>query len=230
MGRYLIEAQNIVKDFHVGNTVSHVLRNVSVGVAAGEFAAIMGPSGSGKSTLLYLLSGLDRPTGGSVLLDGRDISGFDDEAQSRMRRRFIGFVFQFYNLIPNLNVAENILLPVLLDGKKAASYEKRLSTILEIVGLGGKRHHTPRELSGGQQQRVAIARALISDPDIIFADEPTGNLDSRTGTEILKLLQEINIEQNKTIIMVTHSKTAAAYGNRVIWVQDGSISNKEAIQ
>ena len=230
MGRYLIEAQDIAKDYRAGNTVSHVLQNVSVGVAPGEFAAVMGPSGSGKSTLLYILSGLDKPTRGSVLLDGRDISGFDDEAQSRMRRRFIGFIFQFYNLIPNLNVAENILLPVLLDGKKAGGYEKRLTSILEMVGLGGKRRHMPRELSGGQQQRVAIARALINDPDIIFADEPTGSLDSRTGTEILKLLQEINREQNKTIIMVTHSKTAAAYGNRMIWVQDGSISNKEAIQ
>ncbi len=230
MGRYLIEAQNIVKDFKVGNTVSHVLKNVSVGVESGEFATIMGPSGSGKSTLLYILSGLDKPTGGSVLLNGRDISGFDDETQSKMRRRSIGFVFQFYNLIPNLNVAENILLPVLLDGKKACAYEKRLAGILDIVGLQDKRRHTPRELSGGQQQRVAIARALIGDPDIIFADEPTGNLDSKTGTEILKLLQEINREQDKTIIMVTHSKTAAAYGNRMIWVQDGSIMNKEAIQ
>jgi putative ABC transport system ATP-binding protein len=230
MSRYLIEAQDIVKDFMVGNTVSHVLKNVSVGVAAGEFTAVMGPSGSGKSTLLYILSGLDKPTKGCVLLNGRDISGFDDLTQSRMRRRSIGFVFQFYNLIPNLNVAENILLPVLLDGKKAGDYEKRLAGILEVVGLQDKRRHTPRELSGGQQQRVAIARALINDPDIIFADEPTGNLDSKTGTEILTLLQEINREQNKTVIMVTHSKTAAAYGNRTIWVKDGSITNKEAIQ
>jgi putative ABC transport system ATP-binding protein len=230
MSRYLIEAQDIVKDFMVGNAVSHVLKNVSVDVAAGEFTAVMGPSGSGKSTLLYILSGLDKPTKGCVLLNGRDISGFDDLTQSRMRRRSIGFVFQFYNLIPNLNVAENILLPVLLDGKKAGDYEKRLAGILEVVGLQDKRRHTPRELSGGQQQRVAIARALINDPDIIFADEPTGNLDSKTGTEILTLLQEINREQNKTVIMVTHSKTAAAYGNRTIWVKDGSITNKEAIQ
>ena len=230
MSRYSIEAQGIVKDFQMGNTVSHVLKDVSVGVKDGEFASIMGPSGSGKSTLLYILGGLDEPTRGNVLLSGRDIARFDDAMQSKMRRRKIGFVFQFYNLIPNLNVAENVLLPVLLDGKKVRDYQERLEGILHIVGLSDKKKHTPRELSGGQQQRVAIARALMHDPEIIFADEPTGNLDSKTGTEILRLLREINKQHGKTIVMVTHSREAAAYGARIIWVQDGRIVKKEAVQ
>ena len=223
MSRYAIEARGIIKDYQVGGIVSHVLRDVSVGVAPGEFASIMGPSGSGKSTLLYILGGLDNPTRGSVLMNGRDIAQFDDTNKSIMRRRNIGFVFQFYNLIPNLNVAENILLPVLLDGKKTGDYKRQLKEILEIVGLTEKHKHTPRELSGGQQQRVAIARALINNPDIIFADEPTGNLDSKTGSEILALLREINREQGKTILMVTHSKDAAQYGNRMIYVRDGVV-------
>ena len=223
MSRYAIEARGIIKDYQVGGIVTHVLRDVSVGVATGEFASIMGPSGSGKSTLLYILGGLDNPTRGSVLMNGRDIAQFDDTNKSIMRRRNIGFVFQFYNLIPNLNVAENILLPVLLDGKKTGDYKRQLKEILEIVGLTEKHKHTPRELSGGQQQRVAIARALINNPDIIFADEPTGNLDSKTGSEILDLLREINREQGKTILMVTHSKDAAQYGNRMIDVRDGVV-------
>jgi putative ABC transport system ATP-binding protein len=220
---YAIEASGICKDYQVGGAVSHVLCDVSVAINPGEFVSIMGPSGSGKSTLLYILGGLDSPTRGSVLMSGRDISKFDDAKKSVMRRRNIGFVFQFYNLIPNLNVAENVLLPVLLDGKKVTEYEKRLKELLALVGLSDKHRHTPRELSGGQQQRVAIARALISEPEIIFADEPTGNLDSKTGTEILHLLQKINQERGKTILMVTHSKSAAGYGDRTIWVQDGRI-------
>lgn len=230
MSRYMIEGSGIVKDFKVGGAVSHVLQGVNIGIRAGEFASIMGPSGSGKSTLLYILGGLDAPTKGSVLLEGRSLSGLDDAMQSKMRRRRIGFVFQFYNLIPNLNVMENVLLPVLLDGKKAREYKKRLDDILGIVGLGEKRAHTPRELSGGQQQRVAIARALIHDPAIIFADEPTGNLDSKTSAEILGLLRHINKKQGKTILMVTHSKNAAAYGDRVLWVQDGQLLKEEGIQ
>ena len=181
----------------------------------------MGQSGSGKSTLLYILGGLDVPTSGSVFINGMDISKFNDEKMSRIRRQNIGFVFQFYNLIPNLNVAENIMLPLLLDGKKMRDYKKPLKDILEVVGLSDKRGHTPRELSGGQQQRVAIARALIGNPEILFADEPTGNLDSHTGAEIMSLLQRINKERGQTIIMVTHSPEAAKSSNRVITVSDG---------
>jgi len=218
-----IEGQNIVKQYQVGIVDTPVLKNISLKIYRGEFVSIMGPSGSGKSTLLYILSGLDNPTGGNVLMNGRDIAGLDDHKKSIMRRRTIGFVFQFYNLIPNLNVEENILLPVLLDGKNMKDYKRQLNDILEIVGLADRRKHTPRELSGGQQQRVAIARALINSPDILFADEPTGNLDSTTGTEIMELLQEINRENNKTIIMVTHSGESAWYSSRTIHVKDGEI-------
>ena len=218
-----IEGQNIVKQYWVGTVDTPVLRDISLKISRGEFVSIMGPSGSGKSTLLYILSGLDMPTQGRVLLNGRDISGLDDAKKSMMRRRNIGFVFQFYNLIPNLNVEENIMLPVLLDGKDRKEYRHKLNDILTVVGLSDRRRHTPRELSGGQQQRVAIARALMNDPDIIFADEPTGNLDSKSGMEILALLREINRERGKTILMVTHSRDAAQYGNRVIYVRDGVV-------
>lgn len=170
-----IEAVNIRKEFNVGGTANRVLKDLSLEVMQGEFVSIMGQSGSGKSTLLYILGGLDQPTNGKVLMNGTDISHFNDEKMSMIRRRNIGFVFQFYNLIPNLNVEENIMLPLLLDGKKMKAYKEQLDKILEVVGLEDRRKHTPRELSGGQQQRVAIARALIANPEILFADEPTGN-------------------------------------------------------
>ncbi len=218
-----VEGKQIIKDFRLGDTTTKVLKGVSLQVLQGEFVSIMGPSGSGKSTLLYILGGLDKPTGGSVYLNGTDISRFKDEKMSRIRRQNIGFVFQFYNLIPNLNVEENIMLPLLLDGKNRKDYRKQLNHILEVVGLSDRRRHTPRELSGGQQQRVAIARALIGRPEILFADEPTGNLDSKTGSEIMQLLHEINRESGQTIIMVTHSPEAAKSSSRVITVRDGVI-------
>lgn len=223
-GGVAVEGRHIIKNFCIGSTPTKVLKDISLQVMQGEFVSIMGPSGSGKSTLLYILGGLDTPTSGHVLLNGTDISRFGDEKMSRIRRQKIGFVFQFYNLIPNLNVEENIMLPLLLDGKKMGGYRKQLEQILEIVGLSDRRRHTPRELSGGQQQRVAIARALISNPEILFADEPTGNLDSKTGAEIMALLREINQTSGQTIIMVTHSPEAAQSSSRVIHVQDGVIS------
>lgn len=222
-GNIAIEGKNIMKDFKIGETTTRVLKNVSLKVLKGEFVSIMGQSGSGKSTLLYILGGLDTPTEGTVSMNGTDISRFNDAKMSQIRRQNIGFVFQFYNLIPNLNVEENIMLPLLLDGKKSKDYRKQLDNILEIVGLSDRRKHTPRELSGGQQQRVAIARALISDPEILFADEPTGNLDSKTGAEIMKLLQSINKNSGQTIIMVTHSPEAAKNSSRIITVKDGMI-------
>lgn len=222
-GRIAVEGKHIVKEFHTGLTTTRVLEDISIQVMQGEFLSIMGPSGSGKSTLLYILGGLDAPTRGQVLLDGMDISCFGDEKMSRIRRQKIGFVFQFYNLIPNLSVEENIMLPLLLDGKKMGAYQVQLNQILEVVGLSNRRRHTPRELSGGQQQRVAIARALIGSPEILFADEPTGNLDSRTGSEIMKLLREINQGIGQTIIMVTHSPEAAGNSTRMITVQDGRV-------
>lgn len=222
-GNIAVEGKHIVKDFQIGSTTTKVLKDLSLQVAQGEFVSIMGPSGSGKSTLLYILGGLDVPTRGHVLLNGTDISRFGDEKMSRLRRQKIGFVFQFYNLIPNLNVEENVMLPLLLDGKKMGSYQKQLHYILDMVGLSDRRKHTPRELSGGQQQRVAIARALNGNPEILFADEPTGNLDSKTGAEIMSLLQEINRISGQTIIMVTHSPEAAKCSSRTITVQDGCI-------
>lgn len=221
VGNIAVEGKHIVKDFRIGNTTTKVLKDISLQVVQGEFVSIMGPSGSGKSTLLYILGGLDAPTGGSVRLGGTDISHLEDEKMSSIRRQNIGFVFQFYNLIPNLNVEENIMLPLLLDGKKMRDYKKQLNHILEVVGLSDRRRHTPRQLSGGQQQRVAIARALVGNPEILFADEPTGNLDSNTGAEIMHLLRDINRESGQTIIMVTHSPEAAKSSSRVITVRDG---------
>ena len=218
-----VEGRHIIKNFRLGDTVTEVLRDVSLRVMPGEFVSIMGPSGSGKSTLLYILGGLDTPTGGRVLLNGTDISSFGDEKMSVLRRRNIGFVFQFYNLIPNLNVEENIMLPLLLDGQKMERCKDRLDRILEMVGLSDRRRHTPRELSGGQQQRVAIARALIGNPGILFADEPTGNLDTKAGADIMSLLREINRSTGQTIIMVTHSPEAAKSSSRIITVRDGRI-------
>ncbi|HEL4319606.1 TPA: ABC transporter ATP-binding protein [Clostridioides difficile] len=218
-----VEAKNIIKEYKIGNTTTRVLKEVSLQVIKGEFVSIMGLSGSGKSTLLYILGGLDTPTSGKVYMNGADISHFNDEKMSIIRRRNIGFVFQFYNLIPNLNVEENIMLPLLLDGKNLKDYKNQLDEILDIVGLTDRRKHTPRELSGGQQQRVAIARALIGKPEILFADEPTGNLDSKTGIEIIDLLNKINRDNGQTIIMVTHSPDAAKSSSRTITVSDGLI-------
>ncbi|MCC0650610.1 ABC transporter ATP-binding protein [Clostridioides sp. ZZV15-6598] len=219
-----IEAKNIIKEFKVGSITTKILKDISLQVMKGEFVSIMGQSGSGKSTLLYILGGLDTPTSGKVYMNGTDISHFNDDKMSIIRRRNIGFVFQFYNLIPNLNVEENIMLPLLLDGEKMNDYKNQLNEILEIVGLSDRRKHTPRELSGGQQQRVAIARAIIGKPEILFADEPTGNLDSKTGAEIMQLLHKINQESGQTIIMVTHSTEAAESSNRIITVLDGVIA------
>ena len=223
MIRPAVETVNLWKSFQLGEVEVEVLKDITITIAKGEFVSIMGPSGSGKSTLLYLIGGLDKPTSGSIRINGKELAKMQDEEESLLRRRDLGFVFQFYNLIPNLNVAENVMLPMLLDGKNLKREEDKLEQILEDVGLSDRRRHTPRELSGGQQQRVAIARALINEPDIILADEPIGNLDSKTGTEIMKLLKRINRERGKTIIQVTHSEEAAAYGDRIIQVRDGKV-------
>lgn len=219
----VIEAQSLNKSFNLGKEEVEVLKDIDLKINKGEFVSIMGPSGSGKSTLLYLIGGLDKPTSGKIMINGKELSVMKDKEQSIMRRRDIGFVFQFYNLVPNLNVEENIMLPILLDGKKVKDHKERLEEILELVGLADRRKHTPRELSGGQQQRVAIARALINEPEILMADEPIGNLDSKTGMEVMALMQNINKKKAKTIVQVTHSKEAAEYGNRIINVRDGRI-------
>lgn len=220
----IIESIDLNKSYAMGRVEVEVLKNINIQINEGEFVSIMGPSGSGKSTLLYLIGGLDKPSSGKIRIKGRDLDGMNDDQESRLRRQEMGFIFQFYNLIPNLNVEENIMLPILLDGKKPRDYKMDLDEILETVGLADRRRHTPRELSGGQQQRVAIARALINKPDIILADEPIGNLDTATGTEIMELLAKINRENGKTIIQVTHSREAAEYGRRIIHVRDGKVS------
>lgn len=219
----IIEVEKLYKTYMLGAVPVEVLKEINLSVKKGEFITIMGPSGSGKSTLLYLMGGLDKPTSGKVLIKNQDISALSDEEQSIMRRREIGFVFQFYNLVPNLSVEDNIMLPILLDGKKIKSYRSKLDEILEVVGLSDRTGHTPRELSGGQQQRVAIARALINEPDIILADEPTGNLDSKSSEEVMKLLRRINDEKGKTILQVSHSLETAKYGHRIINVKDGRV-------
>ena len=224
-----LEVYNLVKAFKVGNQKFEVLRGLTFNVKKGEFLSIMGPSGCGKSTLLYLLGGLDKPTKGTIILNGKDLTKMKEKDKSVMRRREIGFVFQFYNLVPNLSVEENILLPLLIDGKSPRKYKKSLNDILDTIQMTDRRRHYPSQLSGGQQQRVAIARALLFGPEIILADEPTGNLDSKTGTEIMKLFRSINKEFNKTIIQVTHSEEAASYGTDILRIKDGEIDLRKMV-
>lgn len=219
----IVEVENLKKVFKVGKEDSVILKNLSFDVEKGEFVSIMGPSGCGKSTLLYLIGGLDVPTEGSVKINGKSLKALSRKEMCQMRRRDMGFVFQFYNLVPNLTVADNIMLPVLLDGKKPKEYKQKLDEMLEIIGMTDRAKHTPRELSGGQQQRVAIARALLYNPELILADEPIGNLDSKSGIEIMKLFKKINETYHTTIIQVTHSEESALYGTRIIRMKDGVI-------
>ena len=219
----VIVTSKLGKKYQSGDVEVDALKDVSIEINRGEFVSIMGPSGSGKSTLLYLLGGLDKPTSGEVLINGNELSIMNDKQESLMRRREIGFVFQFYNLVPNLNVEENVMLPLLLDGKRLKDYLDRAEEILELVGLADRKHHTPRELSGGQQQRVAVARALINEPEVILADEPTGNLDSKTENSIMGLFRRINKEEGNTIVQVTHSEKCAEYGGRIIKLKDGRV-------
>ncbi len=221
----ILEARNIVKVFGEGENSTKVLNKADVVLKEGEFVSIMGPSGCGKSTLLYIFGGLLKPTEGSILIDGKDISKMKDKELSKVRRTNIGFVFQFYNLVQNLTVEENILLPLVMQGRRSSSYSKELDDILEIVGLKDKRKSIPSKLSGGEQQRVAIARAIITNPKIIFADEPTGNLDSKTGKDIMELFVEISKKKKITILQVTHSEDAALYGDRTIRLLDGMIAD-----
>ncbi len=220
----VIVVKNLCKNYKINDEEEiKIIKNINFEVNKGDFVSIMGPSGSGKSTLLYLIGGLESITSGEILIHDKNITVMKDRQESCMRRKELGFVFQFYNLIPNLSVEENILLPIYLDGKKEKDYKDKVDELIEIVGLKERSKHTPRELSGGQQQRVAIARALINSPDIILADEPIGNLDSKSGQEIMELFSKINQEAGKTIVQVTHSEPASRYGNRVIRIVDGQI-------
>ncbi|NEZ46432.1 ABC transporter ATP-binding protein [Clostridium niameyense] len=223
----IIQVKNLYKSYKVGKEEVTVLKNINLEVLRGEFISIMGPSGCGKSTLLYIIGGLDNYNSGSVCIKGQEISTLNDKKISKLRRTELGFVFQFYNLVQNLSVEDNILLPILLEGGKPKKYKKELDEILEIIELSHKRKSTPRELSGGQQQRVAIARALIYNPDLILADEPIGNLDSKTGTDIMRLFNKINKDKGVTIVNVTHSRESADYGERIIYLKDGEIVNNK---
>ena len=222
-----ITIKDLNKSFVNGRETANILKNINLNVEKGEFVSIMGPSGCGKSTLLYLLGGLDKPTSGSVSLYGTDLSAMKEKDLCDMRSDKIGFVFQFYNLVPNLNVEDHIALPLMIAGKKRSSYKKKIDEVLEIIGMTDKRKLTPRELSGGQQQRVAIARALVFDPEILFLDEPIGNLDSKTGMRIMELFREINKRLGMTIVQVTHSEEAARYGTKLVRVLDGRIESVE---
>ena len=219
----MVKVSNLSKVFGEKDNLNKVLDNITFEIKKGEFVSLMGESGSGKSTLLYLIGGLDKPTNGEVFINEKDINKLKEKQIAKLRRKDIGFVFQFYNLVQNLTVEENIMLPVIMDGKREKDYKERLDKILKIIGLEEKRHSLPNQLSGGQQQRVSIARAIILSPSIILADEPIGNLDSKSGKEVMKLFKTINKEEGITILQVTHSEEAAKYGNRIIRLKDGKI-------
>lgn len=219
----ILEATGLRKQYRLGEHTVDALAGVDFAVRKGEFVAIMGPSGSGKSTLLHLLGGLDRPTNGEITLAGLRLSMLDDDRATLARRRNVGFVFQFFNLLPTLSAEENITLPLVIDGHNPKAHQARLDALIEMVGLSDRRRHRPDQLSGGEQQRVAIARALVTEPAIILADEPTGNLDSRTGTAIMDLLRRSCDELQQTIIVITHDPRAAVYADRVVFLRDGHL-------
>ena len=223
----MVRCIDVRKSYSQGGNEITALGGVSLEIPKGQFAMIMGPSGSGKSTLLHLMGGLDRPTSGDVLVNERLISTMTDDEVTLFRRTKIGFVFQFFNLMPSLTALENVALPLFLDGQTKASAEARAELLLAKVGLEQREQHLPEEMSGGEIQRLAVARALAFDPPILLADEPTGNLDSRTGETVLTLLQRINQEDGCTIVMVTHSNEAAQYGERTIHLRDGVIEREE---
>jgi len=225
----ILEARDLVKRYPLGEGEVDALRGVSLQVEQGEFVAIMGSSGSGKSTMLQLLGGLDLPTSGEVVIDGIGISALDEENRTLTRRAKTGFVFQFFNLIPLLSVAENVALPFLIAGDPATRHRQRVDELLTMVGLADKASHKPDQLSAGEQQRVALARALATGPAILLADEPTGNLDYTTGAEILELLWDSADRLGQTIVLVTHDARAAAYADRVLVVRDGQILDEIAL-
>ena len=222
----MIRCIDVRKVYRQGNNEIIALDGVSLDIAKGQFAVIMGPSGSGKSTLLHLIGGLDRPTSGELLVDQRLVGQMADDQVTLFRRNRIGFIFQFFNLLPTLSALENVTLPFVLDGRSKAEAEQKAKTLLDRVGLENRKDHLPEEMSGGEIQRIAVARALAFDPPILLADEPTGNLDSKTGGSILSLLRDINREAACTIVMVTHSQEAARYGDRTIFFRDGKVEGE----
>ena len=224
----ILRVENLSKTYGAGENEVKALDNVSFSVKRGEFIAIIGPSGSGKSTLLHILGGVDKPTSGKVFMDGCDIYAGDDESLAIFRRRQVGLIYQFYNLIPVLNVTENITLPVLMDSQKVN--EERLKELISVLKLEGREHHLPNQLSGGQQQRVSIGRALMNAPAVVLADEPTGNLDSKNSKEIVELLKMSNQKYNQTLIVITHDESIALQADRIIAIEDGKITRDEVIR
>ena len=224
----MLKVENLCKTYGTKETKVEALKNVSFSVSKGEFIAIVGPSGSGKSTLLHILGGVERPTSGHVYVEGEDIVFQNENSLALYRRRQVGLIYQFYNLIPILNVKENISLPVLLDGKKPD--EKYLQELIEVLGLQNRVNHLPNELSGGQQQRVSIGRSLIYHPALLLADEPTGHLDSKSSEEIMELLEISNQKYGQTIIMITHDEELAMHAKRIISIEDGQIIKDERIR
>jgi putative ABC transport system ATP-binding protein len=222
----ILEATSLRKIFQLGEHAVHALAGVDFAVEKGEFVALMGRSGSGKSTLLHLIGGLDRPSEGEVTLAGMQLSLLDDDKVTLVRRRNIGFIFQFFNLLPTLTTEENVALPLTIDGKDLNEYSEQIAALMNHVGLEGRRHHKPDQLSGGEQQRVAIARALVTQPSIVLADEPTGNLDSKNSAAIMELLRRSCDELQQTIIVVTHDPRAAAYADRAVFLRDGKVAKE----
>jgi putative ABC transport system ATP-binding protein len=220
---FIVETEQLTKVYGKGETAVTALDGVNLRIEAGEFVAVMGPSGCGKSTLLHLLGGLDQPTSGRVTLGSRDLARLNDDDLTELRRRQIGFVFQFFNLIPVLGAGENAALPLILDGVKPAEARARAAEWLRRAGLPERLNHRPDELSGGEQQRVAIARALVTEPTLILADEPTGNLDTRSGDEIAGVLRQVSDQWERTVLIVTHDPRIAAYADRIVFLKDGKI-------
>ncbi len=225
----MIEVKNVSRVYRRGRTELKALGVDHLHVPKGQFLSVMGPSGSGKSTLLNLLGALDVPTAGSLTIDGRELSRLRDAELAKFRRERLGFIFQFFNLLPTLSALENVILPGLLSGTPRGALEGPARELLHRVGLKGRDHHRPDELSGGEMQRVAVARALLIKPALLLADEPTGNLDSRTGVEVLRLIREATREQNLTVVMVTHDEKAAAVGDRIVRLRDGAIVGDERV-
>lgn len=223
----ILKVQNLTKVYGSGENKVTALNNVSFSVQKGEFVAIIGPSGSGKSTLLHILGGVDRPTSGKVYMDGQDVYAQKEEQLAIFRRRQVGLIYQFYNLIPILNVRENMVLPVLMDGRDVD--EEYLNELIQLLNLQGREKNLPNQLSGGQQQRTSIGRALMTSPAVVLADEPTGNLDSKNSKEILELLKKSNRDYNQTLIMITHDENIALQADRIISIEDGSITRDEVI-
>ena len=224
----ILKIENLTKTYGEGSTQVKALDNVSFTVEKGEFLAIIGPSGSGKSTLLHIIGGVDKPTSGKVWMDGQDVYAQDEEQLAVFRRRQVGLIYQFYNLIPVLNVVENMTLPVLMDGRKVN--QDRLNELLSVLGLEGRKNNLPNQLSGGQQQRVSIGRALMNAPAVVLADEPTGNLDSKNSQEIVELLRMSNKKYGQTLIVITHDENIALQADRIIAIEDGRIVRDERIR